>query len=261
MGSRLKGQVAIVTGGGSGMGEGQARVFASEGAAVIVADVREENCKLVAEDLEASGLDASYYQLDVRDQQNWRDLVSEAIHRHGKLDILCNNAGMNFRTDFHSQTYEQYRQIIDVNLDGVYKGCKAVGEAMRQSGGGAILNIGSLASTKHGGGTGYTVSKTGIIALTKNVALAYAADKIRCNAVCPGHVDTPFIRDDREHSPNNWETTIDNPDNYQRRLDTIPLGRFQTPDDVAKAALFLCGEEASMITGAVLNVDGGTSLV
>ena len=261
MGSRLDGRIAIITGGGSGMGEGQARFFASEGATVIVADVREENCKSVAEDIDAAGFNASYYQLDVRDQKNWQDIVSETTNKHGRLDILCNNAGMNFRTDFHGQTYEQYRQIIDVNLDGVYKGCKAVGEAMRQSGGGSILNIGSLASTKHGGGTGYTVSKTGIIALTKNVALAYAADKIRCNAVCPGHVDTPFIRDDTKHSPNSWETTIGNPENYQRRLDTIPLGRFQTPDDVAKAALFLCGEEASMITGAVLNVDGGTSLI
>ena len=261
MGSRLEGRVAIITGGGSGMGEGQAQTFASEGAVVIVADVREENCKAVAEGITARGLDAGYYQLDVRDQNNWRDIVADTVDKYGRLDILCNNAGMNFRTDFHAQTYEQYRQIIDVNLDGAYRGCKAVGEAMKQSGGGAILNIGSLASLKHGGGTGYTVSKTGIIALTKNVALAYAPDKIRCNAVCPGHVDTPFIRDDKEHSPNNWETTIENPDNYQRRLNTIPLGRFQTPDDVAKAALFLCCEEASMITGAVLNVDGGTSLV
>ena len=97
--------------------------------------------------------------------------------------------------------------------------------------------------------------------MTKNVALAYAADNIRCNAICPGHVDTPFIREDSKHSPNNCNTTNENPENYARRLETIPLGRFQTPDDVAKSALFLCSEEASMVTGAVLNVDGGTSLL
>lgn len=261
MGSRLEGKVAIITGGGSGMGEGQARFFASEGAIVVVADINNENCGTVAEEIKTVGFNALYYQLDVRDQQNWHDLVSYTLETCGKVDILCNNAGMNFRTDFHSQTYDQYRQIIDVNLDGVYKGCKAVGDAMRKNGRGSILNIGSLASSKHGGGTGYTVSKTGIIALTKNVALAYAADNIRCNAICPGHVDTPFIREDSKHSPNNWNTTIENPENYARRLETIPLGRFQTPDDVAKSALFLCSEEASMVTGAVLNVDGGTSLL
>ena len=133
---------------------------------------------------------------------------------------------------------------------------------MRRAGGGAILNTGSMASLKHGGSaTGYTVSKTGVLAVTKNTAMAYAKDAIRCNVICPGHVDTPFIREDAPHSHNDWSTSADNPENYGRRLAQVPLGRLLTAEDIAKTALFLCSDDAAMITGAVIAVDGGTSLL
>lgn len=260
MTGRLDGKVALVTGGASGMGEAQARLFAREGAAVMVADVQSEKGEAVVSEIEATDGQAAYLDLDVRDFDRWQAAVAETEQKFGRLDILCNNAGTNVRVGFNELTVDQYRNIIEVNLNGAYLGCRAVGDAMRRAGGGAILNIGSLGSFKHGGSTGYTVSKTGIIGLTKNVALGYAPDGTRCNVICPGHVDTPFIRGDEAHSHNDWSTSIENPENYERRLASTPLRRLQTGDDVAKAGLFLCSDDAALITGAVLTVDGGSSL-
>jgi len=258
---RLNNKVALITGAASGMGEGQAVLFAAEGVSIVVADIRKERAEVVAGKIRDMGGEAIVTGLDVTDSDKWNEAVDTAKSQFGRLDILCNNAGVNVRNSFDDHTFEQYRRIVKVNLDGTYLGCKAVGDVMYEGGGGAILNIGSLSSTHHGGSTGYTVSKTAIIALTKNVALGYASKNIRCNVVCPGNVDTPFIRANESHSPNDWTTSIDNPENYRYRLERIPLGRFQTPLDVARAALFLCSDEASTITGAVLNVDGGSSLL
>ncbi len=261
MGSRLLNKVALITGAGSGMGEAQALLFASEGATVVLADIREEHASRVAIAIQETGAKALVTRLDVTDPEGWRESIEFAKKELGRIDVLCNNAGTNVRVSFEEQTYEQYRRIMQVNLDGAYLGCKAVGNLMGEGGGGAILNIGSLASLHHGGSTGYTLSKTGVIALTKNVALGYADRNIRCNAVCPGHVDTPFLRNNEDHSPNDWSTSINNPENYNRRLESVPLKKLQTPKDIAYAGLFLCSDEASMITGGVLTVDGGTSLL
>lgn len=261
MTGKLDGKVALITGGASGMGEAQARLFSREGAAVMIADIQAEKGETVSTEISAAGGRAAFFSLDVRDFDQWQAVVRETEERLGRLDILCNNAGTNVRVSFEELSIEQYRNIIEVNLNGAYLGCRAVADAMQRAGGGAIVNIGSLASFKHGGSTGYTVSKTGIIALTKNVALAYAKHRTRCNVICPGHIDTPFIRADASHSRNDWSTSIDNPENYERRLAHIPLGRLQSGEDVAKAALFLCSDDAEMITGAVLTVDGGSSLL
>ncbi len=260
MGGRLENKVALITGGASGIGEAQARLFSSEGASVVIADLQKEKAERVIADIEAAGGRAAFVRLDVREYAQWEEAVAFAENTFGKLDILCNNAGTNYRVSFADLTVEQYRDVIEVNLNGAYLGCRAAEAALGRAGGGAILNIGSLASHRHGGSTGYTVSKTGIIALTKNVALGLAGQGTRCNAVCPGHVDTPFIRGNEAHSRNDWSTSLENPENYSRRLAGTPLGRLQTGDDIAKAALFLCSDEAEMITGAVLNVDGGAAL-
>ncbi|NQW17475.1 MAG: SDR family oxidoreductase [Chloroflexi bacterium] len=257
---RLDGKVALISGGASGIGEGQARLFSSEGARVVIADMQSAKAAAVIGEIETAGGEASFVELDVRDEIQWQKAVDFTEERYGHLNILCNNAGTNVRVGFDDLTIEQYRNIIEVNLNGAYLGCRIAGPALERGGGGAILNIGSLASTKHGGSTGYTVSKTGIIALTKNVALGYASQGTRCNAISPGHVDTPFIRGDNPHSRNDWSTSLENPENYERRLAGTPLGRLQTPQDIAFAALFLCSDEAAMITGSVLNVDGGAAL-
>jgi len=260
MPGRLDGKVALITGGASGIGEGQARLFSSEGAKVVIADMQLEKAEVVIGEIETAGGETAFVELDVRDEKQWQAAVDFAEDRFGNLNILCNIAGTNVRVGFDELTIDQYRDIIDVNLNAAYIGCRIAGPALARGGGGAILNIGSLASTKHGGSSGYTVSKTAIIGLTKNVALGFASQGTRCNAISPGHVDTPFIRGDNPHSRNDWSTSLENPENYERRLEGTPLGRLQTPADIAYAALFLCSEEASMITGAVLNVDGGAAL-
>ena len=261
MAGRLEGKVALITGGASGMGQAQARLFSREGAAVTIADLQADLGETVASEIGAAGGDAAFSLLDVRDWDRWQALVSETESRFGRLDILCNNAGTNRRVGFTELAVEEYRNIVEVNLHGSYLGCRAVKDAMKRASGGAIINIGSMSSFRHGSNTAYTVSKTGILALTKNIALHFAEDGTRCNVICPGSVDTPFIRADQEHSLNDWSTSLDNPENYERRQHRVPLGRLQTPDDVAKAALFLCSDDADQITGAVLTVDGGASLV
>ena len=260
MAGRLEGKVALITGGASGMGEGQARLFSREGAAVMVADLQAELAETVVSDINSAGGNAAFSHLDVRDWDAWQTVVAETEKRFGRLDILCNNAGTNRRVGFMDVTVDEYKNIVDVNLHGAYMGCRSVKDPMKRAGGGAILNIGSMSSLRHTSSTGYTVSKTGILALTKNVAWHFAPDRTRCNVICPGNIDTPFIRADKEHSHNDWSTSIDNPENYERRREGIPLGRLQTPEDVAKAGLFLCSDDADQITGAVLTVDGGTAL-
>lgn len=261
MSGRLEGKVALITGGASGIGEAEARAFSSEGASVMIADLQTEKAGRLVEELRGTGAEAEQLSLDVRDPDQWSAAIEQCETKFGALHILCNNAGTNVRVGFDDLTYPEYRNILDVNLNGTYLGCRAVRDLMERSGRGAIVNIGSLASFKHGGSTGYTVSKTAILALTKNVAIAYAKRGIRCNVICPGHVDTPFIRGDATHSHNNWNTSVENPANYERRLKATPLGRLQTGADIAKAALFLASDDAEMITGAVLAVDGGASLL
>jgi NAD(P)-dependent dehydrogenase (short-subunit alcohol dehydrogenase family) len=132
---------------------------------------------------------------------------------------------------------------------------------MRKAGGGVIMNLGSLSSIRPGAGSpGYAVGKTGLVGLTRSAAASYAADNIRCVLVSPGHVDTPFIRANNPYSPNDASTSIDNPDTSERRRRATPLGRLQTGDDIAKAFLFAASDDAAMITGSMITVDGGAAL-
>ncbi|MDP6451965.1 MAG: glucose 1-dehydrogenase [SAR202 cluster bacterium] len=258
---RLRDQVALITGAASGMAAAQARLFASEGAAVCVADINEVGGRQVASEIIEGGGKAIFASLDVTDASQWAEVVSATEREFGSLTALCNNAGANFRVSFDDQTEEMWHTVMNIGLTGAFLGIKAAVPAMRRAGGGAIVNMGSLASTRSGGGSpAYGASKMGMVGLTQSAAKSYASDGIRCNMVSPGHVDTPFIRQNNAHSPNDWSTTIDNPDNYQRRLDATPLGRFQTPEDIAKAFLFLASDDASMITGVNLKVDGGAGM-
>ncbi|RIK33080.1 MAG: cyclopentanol dehydrogenase [Chloroflexi bacterium] len=190
---RLAGKVALITGGAGGMGSAQARLFAQEGAAVCVADIHTGNGQRVVDEINAAGGRALNTPLDVTRAEQWAEAVAQAEAAFGSLTILCNNAGANFRVSFDDQTEEMWHLIMETALTGAFLGIKAAVPAMRRAGGGSIINIGSIATTRCGDNPGYAASKVGILGLTRAAARAYAKDNIRCNLVSPGHVDTPFI--------------------------------------------------------------------
>ena len=258
---KLAGRVALITGGGGAIGGAQARLFAAEGAAVAVADLFTDKAAAVAEAITDAGGRARPVQLDVQRSEQWAQAVAETEAAFGPLSILCNNAGANVRVGFDEQTEEMWHLIVGTILTGSFLGTKAVVPSMRRAGGGVIVNLGSLASIRPGGGSpAYGAAKMGLVGLTRSTAASYAHDGIRCVLVSPGHVDTPFIRANAPYSPNDERTSLDNPANYQRRLAATPLGRLQTPDDIARACLFVVSDEAAMITGSMLTVDGGAAL-
>jgi 3alpha(or 20beta)-hydroxysteroid dehydrogenase len=261
MTQRLEGKVAIITGGGGAMGGAQAALFAQEGAAICVADVNGDAAKVVSDQIAANGGQALPRELDVRSSDAWAEAVKATEAAFGNVTTLCNNAGANFRVGFDEQTEEQWHTIMEVGLTGAFLGIKAVVPSMRKAGGGVILNMGSLASIRPGGGSpAYAAQKMGMVGLTRSAAVSYAKDGIRAVIVSPGHVDTPFIRGNNPHSPNSWETSIDNPENYERRKSNTPLGRLQLPEDIAKAFMFAATDDAAMITGSMITVDGGSAL-
>ena len=261
MSGRMEGKSAVITGGGGAMGGAQAKLFAKEGASVCVADVNLANAETVAKEIKENGGRAFASLLDVCKADQWDKTVSEAEKQFGKVNVLCNIAGANFRVNFDKQTEEQWHTIMEIGLTGAFLGIKATVPAMRRAGSGVILNMGSLASIRPGGGSpGYAAQKMGMIGLTRSAAGDYAKENIRCVIISPGHVDTPFLRANAPHSPNDWSTSTDNPENYQRRLENTPLGRLCTPEDLASAFLFAASDEASMITGTMITVDGGAAL-
>jgi 3alpha(or 20beta)-hydroxysteroid dehydrogenase len=259
---KLQGKVALITGGGGAMGGAQARLFAREGAAVCVADLFLAKAEAVAREIEAAGGRAIGVELDVRRAGQWAEAVTATERAFGPVSILCNNAGANVRVGFDEQTEEMWDLIVGTILTGSFLGIKAAIPSLRRAGGGVIVNLGSLASIRPGAGSpAYGSAKMGLVGLTRSAAATYAKENIRCVLVSPGHVDTPFIREDNPYSPNDPRTSIDNPDNYERRRRATPLGRLQTPDDIAAAFLFVVSDEAAMITGSMLTVDGGSALL
>ncbi|MCC6458742.1 MAG: SDR family oxidoreductase [Caldilineaceae bacterium] len=260
MGQRLEGKVAIITGGASGMGRAQAKLFAAEGAAVCIADIDKEAGPRVVSEITETGGRALFTQLDVTSAEHWAATVAAAEEQFGQLTTLCNIAGANYRVSFDEQTEEMWRTILEISLTGAFLGIKAAIPAMRRAGNGSIVNIGSIATDRSGTNPGYATSKVGILGLTRATARAYGPENIRCNLVSPGHVDTPFLRRSTAYSPNDWSTSIDNPENLKQRVERTPMGRMVQPEEIAHAFLFLASDEAGMITGTNLKVDGGASL-
>ena len=258
---KLEKRVALVVGGAGSMGSSVARTFAENGAIVCVADMDKNRAEEVSKQICKDGGQAIFMGLDVCDSSDWEEAVEKIESTLGQLDIMANLSGANIRVDFDEQTKEMWEKIIDVNLTACFIGVKAVVPAMRRSGRGVVLFVGSLASSRQGvGGPAYGVSKMGLVALTRSVAASYAQYGIRCVLISPGHVDTNFIRADSNHSPNTWETSINNPENYACRQSATPLGRLCSPEDVAKSFLFAASDDASMITGSMLTVDGGAGI-
>ena len=243
------------------MGGAQCRLFAEHGAAVCVADFNMAAAEAVRNEIGESGGRAIAFELDVRDEARWAECIGATEDQFGPVTTLCNNAGANFRVSFDDQSLEMWNIIMETGLTGAFLGIKAVVPSMRRAGGGSILNIGSLASIRPGGGSpGYAAQKMGMVGLNRSAAGSYAKDNIRSVIISPGHVDTPFIRGNNPHSPNDESTSIDNPDNYNKRVSGTPMGRMMMPEDLANAFLFAASDEASGITGSMITVDGGAAL-
>ncbi len=245
---RLEGKVAVITGAASGLGRVGAELFASEGAAVVVADIADGSETVAA--IEAAGGRASHVHCDVSSDESVAAAMAHAVSVHGGLHVLYNNAGISpGDDDGPTNTSEAtWRAVLDINVQGVARCCKHGIPAMLASGGGSIVNVASFVA--HVGAAtpqiAYTASKGAVLAMTREIATIYARQGIRVNALCPGPVLTPllakFLSDDAKR---------------QRRLVHVPMGRFGQPEEIAKAALFLASDDSSFMTGASLLVDGG----
>ena len=246
---RLEGKVALISGGARGMGAAEARLFASEGAKVVLGDVLESEGQQVEAEIAEAGGEAVFVRLDVTSEDDWQRAVDTAIERFGGLHILVNNAGIWNGGNVETQTVEGWDQIMDINAKGVFLGTRAAIPAMRDSGSGSIVNISSVAGIIGSvGATAYNASKGAVRLLTKSTAVQYAAEGIRCNSVHPGPIETQMIREVY-------------PDDEIRnsRISAIPMGRMGEMDDVAKGVLFLASDEASYMTGSELVIDGGAT--
>lgn len=254
MSQRLGGKVAIVTGAASGFGAGIARLFAEHGAAVVLADVNGDGAKAVAAEIVRDGGEARPEVVDVTSREDLDAVVRRTTDEHGRLDVMVNNAGIPMRpTPLEDVDDATYERLASINMYGVFAGCRAAIPAMKQQGAGVILNMASTAAIRPRPGLSvYNATKAFVLNLTKTLALELAPHGIRVNALNPVMGDTPMLSTfsgDRD------------PEEARKAFEaTVPLGRLSTPTDVAWAALFLASDEAAMVTGHALDVDGGRDI-
>ena len=244
---RLEEKVALISGGARGMGAEEARIFAREGAKVIIGDISEGEGKAVKAQIAEAGGQALFVRLDVTEESDWTNAVNQAVSRFGKLDILVNNAGISSRAFTDDTAIDAWDKIMEVNSKGVFLGTRAAVPKMLEAGGGSIINISSIMGLvgSAGGHPAYNASKGAVRIFSKAMAVRHGKDDIRVNSVHPGFMPpmASGIAYDQE----------------QRRgsLEQTPLGREGRIEEVANAVLFLASDEASYITGAELAVDGG----
>ena len=246
---KLDGKVALITGGARGQGAAEAETFAREGAKVVFGDIRDDEGRKVEAAIRAEGGDATYVHLDVTSEGDWQEAVKTATGRHGRLDILINNAAIVIpRVPIEERTAAEWDQVMAVNAKGVFLGTKYAIPAMRQAGGGSIVNISSIAGIGQSlhQEPAYAASKGAIRIFTKVTASQHAKDKIRCNSVHPGPVDTEM-----------FHSAFRDPEAMARRLERIPLKRMGTVAEVVSAVLYLASDDSSYVTGSELVVDGG----
>ncbi len=248
---RLQGKVAIVTGGGSGFGEGIAKLFAAEGGRVVVADINGAAAERVAGEIDGAGGAAVGLRADVTAKGDVDTMMRAALDSYGRLDILVNNAGVSHRNKPMTEvSEEEFDFIYNVNVKAIYLAAVAAIPLMKAEGGGCIINTSSTAALRPRPGlTVYNSSKGAVNVMTKSMAVELAPDKIRVNAICPVIGETALME--------TFMGVPDTPENRKKFEDTIPLGRFSTPHDIAEATLFLASDSANFLTGVTMEVDGG----
>ncbi len=247
---RLQDKVAIITGAGSGIGREAALIFAREGASVVVADMNGDAGTQTVEDITAAGGEAIFVCTNVAEAGSVEALVRETEGRFDQLDVIFNNAGIFPDADGSvvDTSEDVWDLVMNVNLKGVFLGCKYAIPAMQRAGGGSIINVASFVALV-GAATpqiAYTASKGGVLSMTREIAVEFARQNIRANALCPGPVDTPLL-----------QSILSDPVKRERRLVHIPLGRFAQAAEIANAALYLASDESSYVNGSTFVVDGG----
>ena len=248
---RLEGKVAIITGGANGMGAEECRIFAREGAKVVIADILEEEGKQVEAEIAEAGGDAVFVRLDVTSEDNWAAVIEATLSRYGKLDTLVNNAGIARPHTPEDLRVEDWDDLMNINAKGVFLGMKYAIPEMQKAGGGSIVNISSISGMvgQRAVHMGYNASKGAVRIVTKSAAVQYAQDGIRVNSVHPGMM------------PPMLTSAASTPEIRSEMLAGVPMGRPGRREEVGNAVLFLASDEASYITGAELVVDGGLTAV
>lgn len=247
---KLQGKVALITGGGSGIGRASSLLFASEGAKVCVVDLDENSGNSVVNEIRKNGGQALFVKADVSSAKDTQNMIEATEAEFGKLHVLFNNAGLSHANDGDSAetTEEIFELTMKVNVTGVFLGCKFGIPAIKRAGGGCIINTASFVA-KLGAATpqiAYTASKGAVLSMTKELAVIHAREGIRINALCPGPLRTELLM-----------KYLNTEEKKQRRLVHIPMGRFGEADEIAKAALFLASDDSSFVTGSEFLVDGG----
>jgi len=249
---RLDGKVAIITGAGAGIGRATAVMFGKEGASVIVADIDQEKGMETVGLIRSESGEAIFVQVNISRAHDVEKMVRTAIDTYGKLDILVNNAGIYLQASVVDTSEEDWDRILDVNLKGVFLCCKySIPEMVKGGRGGVVVNVSSEA-----GIVGiknqvvYNVSKSGVIALTRSIAIDFAADNVRANCVCPGTTETPLVTAALSRAQE--------PERVRRELEAVrPAKRLGKPEEIAAGILYLASDESPYATGAILSIDGG----
>ncbi len=240
----------LITGGAGGLGSEMARLLALHGATIHILDLDEQKGNEVVREIQDDGGQAYFHQMDLTNDENWKEVIDCIVETDGRIDVLINNAGINIRKTIEEMSLVEWNTMMLVNVGSAFLGIKYVIPVMRNQGGGAIINTSSVCGLVGHRYTpeAYTATKGAVTLLTKSIAARYAKDGIRCNSVHPSTVDTPFVQE-----------MFKDPVKKQQRLDEVPLGRLAKTADVANAVLYLASEEASFINGIALPVDGGVT--
>ena len=244
---RLQGNIALISGGARGMGAVEAKQFAREGARVVIGDVLEDEGRKTEAEINETGGECLFVRLDVTNEANWREAVSAAVSRFGKLDILVNNAGIARISHVEDTSESEWDLVMGINAKGVFLGTKAAIPELRKAGGGSIVNISSVAGLVGGRTSAYSASKGAVRLLTKSTAIQYAAEGIRANSVHPGVIESPMT----------LPIMLDSEEGREAAVARHPMGRIGQPEEIAYGVLFLASDESSFMTGSELVIDGG----